>query len=123
MLRDLLRRALCGLAVLLVLAWAGAAAGDPAPAPDPAHVLHLHTGSHVVTLGGSTLDLPPGWFLPEPRWDALDAETKRLQDAETRLTAENKSLRSAAGAWSPGWRTLIIAVGVGVIGAVGVIYR
>lgn len=59
-------------------------------------------------------ELPAGRFLAEPGWSALDLEMRRLQDAETRLTAENTSLRKNADAWRPGWKTLTGAVLVGV---------
>ena len=105
------------VSVALLLASASVAYGDdPAPsAPSTATgVLHLHSDSHVVTKGGSELDLPPGYFVPEPDWDKLDAETKRLQDQEVRLTAENKSLKDATSGWQPGWRTLAITLVTGI---------
>lgn len=64
-------------------------------AADPVN-LHLRSPSHLVTTGGSSLDLPVGYFLDESTHDKLDVELRRLQTAETRLTAENKSLRSSA---------------------------
>ena len=63
--------------------------------------IRLETPSTVVTDGGSELRLPPGVFLPEEDYERLDVELRRLQDAETRLGAENESLReSVKGA---GW--------------------
>jgi hypothetical protein len=80
--------------------------------------LHLKSGSSVKTDGGSDLRLPPGYFLTEPDWSKLDAELRRLQNAETRLDAENKSMRKSLDD-GPGWGTLIITVtafaaGVGI---------
>lgn len=74
---------------------------------------HFQTPSHVTTQGGSELDLPPGYFLDEPAWDALDYQVRTLQDDRTRLSAENKSLRDSAGTGAPWWA---IAAGV-VVGA------
>lgn len=68
--------------------------------------LHLSSDSHVVTSGGSVLDLPPGHFLDDTSYVKLDAEVKRLQDTETRLQAENKSLRASLDSWQPGPYTL-----------------
>ena len=42
---------------------------------------------------GATIDLDPGRYIPEDQWLDLDSEIKRLQDSETRLTAENKELQ------------------------------
>jgi hypothetical protein len=104
-------------AVLLVL---GAhAAADPAPAPPampPITYYKIDTPAHLTTTGGTDLQLPPGYYLPEPAWDAMDAEMRRLQDAETRLTAENGSLKASASGWQPGWKTLLTVV---VLGAAG----
>ncbi len=101
------------LTAALVLAAARAAA-DPATAEAPPPT-HLASSSAVHTDGGSDLRLPPGYFLAEPTWLRLDAETRRLQDAETRLRAENTSLRaSAATGWQPGWYTVVLAVSGGI---------
>lgn len=64
-------------------------------AADPVN-LHVRSSSHLVTSGGTALDLPPGYFLDEPSHIKLDVEMRRLQTAETRLVAENKSLHSSA---------------------------
>lgn len=58
--------------------------------------------------------LPPGHFVNEPAWSALDTEIRRLQDQETRLDAENRSLRESAAGWQPGWRTLAVTLATGV---------
>lgn len=74
---------------------------------------HLKTPSSVKTDGGTDLRLPPGYFLDEPAWGKLDAETRRLQETETRLTAENRSLRKSAREVSFGWKTLSAALVLG----------
>lgn len=48
-------------------------------------------------LDGRAVELPAGVLLPAPAWARLDAEVRRLQEAEVRLAAENASLREAAG--------------------------
>ena len=83
-------------AVLASLAPVGAAA-DPVTLEEPVrkHVTvpsELHVGPVVFRL-------PPVYLMSEGVKDALDLEVRRLQDAETRLTAENKSLRDGAGRW------------------------
>lgn len=58
-------------------------------------------------------ELPPGRFIQEDLWVELDNEFKRLQDKETRLTAENKSLRESAT--DVPWLALTIAASVGIL--------
>jgi len=93
--------------VLLTLLLTARAGAEP---------LRLTKGA--ITPGG--LVLPPGGlYVPEQDWSKLDLELRRLQEAETRLGAENKSLRRVAS----GERGAVI-FGIGllgglVIGAVG----
>jgi hypothetical protein len=51
---------------------------------------------HCLTDGGTVLELEPGVHVPEVSWEKLDAEIRRLQEAETRLTAERDSYRKSA---------------------------
>lgn len=113
------------VAALVILAAVAPAAADPAPAcvppapntaPDLSAPLHLPSDSVIQTDGGSILRVPPGRYLREDLWTRLDAETKRLQDAETRLTATNASLRATLGGWQPGWWT-VLAIATGGVGA------
>ncbi len=85
--------------------------------PDDSPPLHLNSRSRVVTEGGANLRLPRGYFVPEGKWDALDLEVKRLQDQETRLSAENEALRDSGG--GPGWGTVAVVVGALALGAGG----
>ena len=57
--------------------------------------IHLKTTATCTTQGGSTVTLPAGYFLSEDLWERLDRETRRLQELETRLSAENKSLKES----------------------------
>lgn len=97
------------LAVVLTLATTRAAADPP---------IHLQTSAEVKTDGGSQLRLPPGYFLDEPAWSALDTELRRLQDAETRLAAENTSLRASARTTTPtsppSWYVVVSTFATGV---------
>ena len=124
------------LGVLLLSS--GAAAEPPTPEPCaegssvcPLPRAHVVLTRHPGLLGlGSTIDgvelthysLPLGThILAPPAWSKLDAEMRRLQDAETRLTAENQSLRTQAGSgWRPGWKllatTLVIGTALGAYG-------
>ncbi len=81
------------------------ASGDP--------IYHLKSPSTLKTEKGSELKLPPGYFLDEQTWQDRDAEMKRLQEQETRLSAENLSLRKSARDDYP-W------LATGVVGAFGV---
>lgn len=90
---------------LALAASARTASGDPDPTPPPTNI-HIHSASSLHTDGGSDLRLPPGYFLDEPAHDRLDTEMRRLQDAETRLGAENTSLRASTQGWQPGWYTV-----------------
>lgn len=109
------RHIVAALAGALVL-HAADAAGEPVGPDNPP--LHLTTPSHVITQGGSELDLPPGYFLDDEQWSALDTELRRLQDEETRLGAENQSLRASAHSGAPWW-----AIGAAVVvGAVAGAY-
>jgi hypothetical protein len=91
--------------------------GETEPRVEPP--THLLSPSHVVTRGGSELDLPEGYFVPEETWDHLDLELRRLQESETRLRAENEAFRRSAG-W--GWGTVALVVGAVAVGAGGVLW-
>lgn len=86
------RRWFVAVVVALVLLWPGSALADD-PADTSAEMLHIESPFTVTTDGGSTVRLPPGYYMPEPTYDRLDLEVRRLQDAETRLMAENVVLR------------------------------
>jgi len=101
-------------AAALLAASAGVAYGDPSAPSTATEPLHLQSESHIVTKGGSELELPPGYFISEPDFDKLDTEFRRLQDQETRLEAENKSLKDSTSGWQPGWLTLAGAVVTGL---------
>lgn len=121
------RGVLCALVALVVMCLAARSAGGddalpstPSAPPAPtvignAGYLHLRSSAHVQTEGGSDLRLPPGYYLDEPNWHKLDDEVRRLQEQETRLAAENKSLRSTVSSWQPGWKTLlgVLVTGIG----------
>lgn len=94
------------LAALVILATSRAAA-------EPVH-LHMRTPSTVTTEGGTTRQLPPGYFLDEDSYGKLDTEMRRLQDQETRLGAENRSLKGTLSSWQPGWLVVVGAVVGGV---------
>lgn len=101
-------------AVLLILAASSRAAADPAP--DTSDYVHIAAASLVRTDTGSEMRLPPGYFLSEPAHDRVDAEFRRLRDLETKLVAENKSLRASAQEWQPGWKLLTAALVAGFAG-------
>lgn len=92
-------------AVLIVAALASRSAADP--------ILHLKTPSAVHTQGGTDLTLPPGYFLDEPTFADKDAEMRRLQEQETRLNAENQSLRKSAKKSPWDWKVVSAAFAAG----------
>jgi hypothetical protein len=92
-------------AVVLASALAARSAGGD--------ILHLKTPSEVHTQGGSTLQLPPGYFLDEPTFEEKDAELRGLQDEHTRLNAENESLRKSARKSPWDWRIVSAAFAAG----------
>lgn len=76
-------------------------------------IYHVKSPSVLKTEKGSELKLPPGYFLDEQAWQERDGELKRLQEQETRLVAENVSLRKSARDDYP-W------IATGIVGAFGV---
>ena len=86
-----------------------------------ADIWHIKSDSTLKTAKGSELTLPPGYFLDEETWRERDLEMKRLQEQETRLKAENKSLRESAS--SPGWATIVITAAGALVGAAVVILK
>lgn len=90
------------------------AAAEPAPTP-----VRLLSAAQCRTEGGTDLQLEPGRYLPEPVWSSLDFEVRRLQTAETRLTAENnefrRSARDGAGVWSH-----IVTAGAALAAGIGI---
>lgn len=112
------------IVLLLVLSGAARVAAEPLPActaSDPCH-LRMRDPSTLTTSDGNQYALPPGHFYDEGTNKALDDEMKRLQDQETRLTAENKSLTASMNTWTPGWFTVTLAILVGVGAGAGGLY-
>lgn len=105
-----MRRARVVTVTLALLGLASHAAADPTPVTG--HV-QLSSSAACHTDGGSDIRLPPGRFFDEAAWAKLDAETVRLQTVETRMTAENASLKASATS-GPGWYTLAGAFAAGV---------
>ncbi len=100
------------------------AAGDPVDARLPLLTLPgprtLCKPAELATDPPVCRELPPGRFVDEPAWTALDLELRRLQTKEIRIDAENASLRASADGWQPGWRTLAVAFVTGVAGGFAV---
>lgn len=87
----------------------------PVPAdPPPAGFWHVVVPWTLVTPEGTHLQFPPAFIFNEAKYSALDTEMKRLQDAETRLTAENAALKKDVEGWQPGWYTLGAAALAGI---------
>lgn len=107
------------VAVGVLLASTGAAADTTTILPESQTPIRAHEPAQVCIRGAvpaRCADVPPGVYVPEGRWEALDVEMRRLQDQETRLSAENKSLRESAGSWQPGWYTLTATLLTGLVG-------
>ena len=100
----------CGLAAALVVyLLATRAAADPAPSIR----LRMREDSTLTLKSGRVLDLPPGRYIEEIEFEKLEIEFKRLQDAETRLTAERDSYKKSTDQWRVGWKTLVFAFTAG----------
>ncbi len=111
------KRTAIAIAVAIVLTGKYARADEPPPEPpEMAAPLHVLSPSTITTITGASKSLPPGWFYSEAQRAALDAEIKRAQDAETRLGAENASLRASASEFTPSWRLMLGAVGLALLG-------
>lgn len=103
------------LAVVLVVSLLSASTtAEPLPEVTP-----ITESVTIRADSGAELRVPPGMYVPTPAWLALDAELKRAQDAETRLAAENKSLRTSAAESGPGWGTVWIVAGALAAGIIG----
>ena len=81
---------------------------------------HLKSPSTVETDKGSRVRLPPGYFLDEQSWQERDAELKRLQEQETRLKAENKSLRKSGSEypWVATGTVLVFGIAFGALAVI-----
>ncbi|MGN6108548.1 MAG: hypothetical protein ACTHU0_25810 [Kofleriaceae bacterium] len=81
----------------------------------PTPHLRLTSGEGVLRgPDGRQFAIPVGGHvLSHEAWTKIDAELLRLQELETRLTAENASLRTSASTWQPGWKTLATALVLG----------
>jgi len=115
------RRLAVALTAALTITAPSVALGDPEPLPTE-HVVVRTEGATVVVPGEPSpriFGLPVGsHLLTPPSWERLDVEFKRLQEAETRLRAENDSFRKTAASWQPGWKILLTTLVVGVAGGV-----
>lgn len=95
----------------------GGAEMDAGPPTDVS--THVLTPFEVTTDAGGHRRFAPSWIVPEPVWSKIDVELKRLQTTETRLGAENASLRASAGAGGFGWGTaaaVAAALAAGILG-------
>ncbi len=105
---------LCWFAAVLVVLLSADTAAEPAPS----HHLRMRDPSTLTVSNGKTYELPPGRFLSEPFFEKKDQELRRLQELETRLTAERDEYRRQATTWRPGWKTAGTAFLLGIAGAV-----
>ena len=102
---------------LMILLAGNRALADAEVRPLPSPHVQLTTGDGtLVAPDGQRYFLPLGThILDGTSWQKLDEETHRLQDQETRLRAENESLKKSANSWwTPGWGTLLVLGGLAV---------
>lgn len=103
-------------ATLALVAWMCACAPDPAFADTAPEVVALVPAkpaipglrtipepATLITASGEVVPLPAGVFLTTAAFEKLNVEVVRLQDAETRLRAENASLRDSLGDSKSTW--------------------
>ena len=111
------RRLAVAVAIILVLF------SDRVLAEDLPFGHYVVKNTAVVDVAGAKFNLPVGTHVVTPDlWGTLETEVKRLQDQETRLKAENQSLKNALNAWSPGIGTLAVIAGSVVLVGVVVHY-
>lgn len=104
------------LALLLI---PGVALAEDAPSPEQPTIVYVDKPAIIVTKDGTAMtELPPGFFLPEPAFYAVDAELRRLQMGEVKLKAENERLREAVDTIPVLPFIIAGAVGLAVGGAV-----
>jgi hypothetical protein len=123
---------IAAVAAVAVLCAPSVAHGDDAPPAPVTPQLFVTLPPHVVLDSGpGTLNAPDGsqYYVPMgshildgTSWKRVDDEVRRLQDLETRLSAENRALREDS-TWSLGWRSVALATVVGFLGGVYVTYR
>jgi len=75
---------------LLLLACKASAQEQPSVSPNS---IDTDRDSVVLELKGGKYELPAGYFFTRRAFTVSDTELRRLQDAETRLKAENGELR------------------------------
>lgn len=112
-----MRRQLALVAMVCVLTVPRTAFADEDIVTHPPPVnLHISSNSTLRTDVDQHVAhrLPPGYFFDEGTFDKLDAELRRLQEQETRLTAENESLRDSSRHYFPGWVVVGAAVAAGI---------
>lgn len=111
------------MAFALLLLMGARSAAEPVNACPvaPCH-LRMRAPSTLTTVSGDEYVLPPGRFLDESTFIVLDDELRRLQDQETRLKAENQSLRDSLAGWQPGWMTIAVTLVLGAAAGVGAYY-
>lgn len=107
----------CMLVIAFIILTAPRVLAEPAPEPIPMPTTHLflRTGDGVLRGpdGKDYLIPQESRILTKERWSELDVEMMRLTEAETRLTAENKSLRKSADSFN--WLPVAIGAGVGIV--------
>ena len=104
------------IAIFLVVLLASRVAADPLPSP---HVRITNGEGELITYEGKHYVLPLGTHIfTYEMWEELDTEFRRLQDQETRLTAENKSLKKSADEWRPGWKIVVAGALLGLAAGV-----
>lgn len=109
------------IALLIMSARVAADPDHPCVPSAPCH-LHMRAETILVKDDGHQFRLPPGHFLDDPAYLVLDDTLHGLQDAKTRLTAENQSLRGAVAGWQPGWLTFATALVGGFVGGFATYY-
>lgn len=115
-----MRRPLCLLVAFLALVVRSSQArGDGDPEAMPVPHLRMRAPATLRASNGHDYLIPEGAHVLAPdAWSKYDAELRELQEARTRLTAENQSFRKSAAEWKPGWVTIVSVLAVGISGGV-----
>lgn len=107
-------RKVIAIAVALCVSFGAIKASAEPYQQKPGETLRIKTPGTLTTNGGSVVLTLPGYYYDDIGQSSLDTEMRRLQEAETRLKAENSSLRKSADSISFGWYALGTAIAAGM---------
>ena len=113
-----MKRLLVIIALLLAIPRTSFAEETIVPLPPVFLKFSSNSTLRTDTAPDKVLRLPPGYFLDEPTYNILNDKIIQIENDRTRLTAENKVLRSEISSWRPGWKMMTAAALLGLAGGI-----